>query len=130
MLYNASGRAILDVSAQGVYVTIAKRTKASATIFSSVVALLNEKRIAKGKRLGPLGRLNLVMYGNPSMFYDIKTGSNPSCKLKGFSTGVEWDPVTWLGSPNYKEIATILNNTHLSPSNTYSFSSFMGCRLI
>jgi tripeptidyl-peptidase-1 len=79
--FNASGRAFPDVSAQGEKLLIAYRgqtisvdgTSASAPIFASIVALINDRVITKGRT--PLGFLNPLIYSNPVIWNDIMTGN-------------------------------------------------------
>lgn len=79
-LYNASGRAYPDVSAQGGTVEIIINghvdyvggTSCSSPIFSSVIALLNDELLSAGK--SPLGFLNPWIYANPQAFNDITIG--------------------------------------------------------
>src|SRR5690349_21125108 len=78
--YNANGRAFPDVAAQGVNIAIAHNgqaisvdgTSASAPIFASVVALINDRLLAKGRK--PLGFLNPFIYQKQGIFNDITTG--------------------------------------------------------
>ncbi|KAJ4484567.1 family S53 protease [Lentinula lateritia] len=111
-LYNASGRAYPDVSAQGGTVEIIINghvdyvggTSCSSPIFSSVIALLNDELLSAGK--SPLGFLNPWIYANPQAFNDITIGNNPGCGTEGFSAYEGWDPVTGMGSPNYAAMRT------------------------
>lgn len=106
-LYNAGGRAFPDVAAQGTKIVSINKgsgglvggTSASAPIFASVIAMLDDELIAAGK--GPLGWLNPWLYANPGAFNDITEGSNPGCGTQGFSATGGWDPATGLGTPNY-----------------------------
>jgi tripeptidyl-peptidase-1 len=106
-LYNASGRAYPDVSAQGNNVAVivdgkqtpVGGTSCSSPIFSSVIALLNNELLDAG--LSPLGFLNPWIYANPQAFNDITEGNNPGCGTQGFPAAEGWDPVTGLGTPNY-----------------------------
>lgn len=78
--YNRNGRAFPDIAAQGEKIAIAYRgqpilvdgTSASAPIVASIVALVNDRLIAKGKNR--LGFLNPLIYQNPNMWNDITTG--------------------------------------------------------
>ncbi|KAK7696298.1 hypothetical protein QCA50_000952 [Cerrena zonata] len=110
-LYNRTGRAYPDISAQGVSYTIwagGKRghvlgTSASAPTVASIFALLNDARLQNG--LPALGFLNPLLYKisaeHPETLNDITQGSNPGCGTKGFNATVGWDPVTGLGTPNF-----------------------------
>ncbi|KAI0145619.1 peptidase S8/S53 domain-containing protein [Xylariaceae sp. FL1272] len=112
-VYNKTGRGFPDVAAIGdAVVTVFNGetlsvggTSASAPIFAGVVTLLNEARIAAGK--GPIGFLNPTLYANPHAFNDITIGSNPGCGSGGFNATPGWDPVTGLGTPNYKKLEKI-----------------------
>ncbi|KAK5809650.1 family S53 protease [Linnemannia elongata] len=109
--YNANGRAFPDVAAQGVNIAIAHNgqaisvdgTSASAPIFASVVALINDRLLAKGRK--PLGFLNPFIYQKQGIFNDITTGSNPSCGTTGFPATQGYDCVTGLGTPNFGRFA-------------------------
>ncbi|KAG0029601.1 hypothetical protein BGZ82_007837 [Podila clonocystis] len=113
--YNRNGRAYPDISAQGKHIVIALKgaselvdgTSASAPIFASIVALLNDRLISRAGR--PLGFLNPLLYANPNIWNDIKTGSNPSCGTQGFPAQVGWDPVTGLGTPNFAKFANYVD---------------------
>ena len=86
-LFNRSGRAYPDVSAQGERVEIivdgstgtVGGTSCASPIFSSVIALINDKLLAAGK--SPLGFLNPWLYANPQAFNDITTGECCGCTL-------------------------------------------------
>ncbi|KZT68040.1 tripeptidyl peptidase A [Daedalea quercina L-15889] len=110
-LYNASGRAFPDVSAEGVNFTIVWEleaglvdgTSCSSPTFTAFVALLNDARIASGQ--AALGFLNPLIYAlnaqAVSGFNDITVGNNPGCGTEGFNATIGWDPVTGWGSPNF-----------------------------
>ena len=110
--FNASGRAYPDVSANGFPTVVAidgqfttsGGTSASAPIFASLVAAVNDARIAKGK--GPVGWINPALYSHlfATAFNDIKNGTNPGCGTEGFPAARGWDPVTGLGTPNFKSL--------------------------
>ena len=111
--FNASGRAIPDVSAQGVnyrvydkgYASSLSGTSASSPLFAGVIALLNAARKSQGKPA--LGFLNPWLYNNTNLFTDITAGYGSGCAgNRDFRTGparwnatVGWDPVTGLGTP-------------------------------
>ncbi|CZT06100.1 related to serine protease [Rhynchosporium graminicola] len=109
-IYNRLGRGIPDVSANGDNIPVysgddfarAGGTSASAPIFASLINRINEKRLNAGKSV--LGFLNPALYANPSMLNDIRNGTNPGCGTEGFSAVEGWDPVTGLGTPNYKKM--------------------------
>jgi len=112
--YNDSGnaRAFPDISANGVnYVvavdgnfTLVYGTSASAPVVASIITLINDARIAKGK--GPVGFINPTIY-NPlfsGAFNDITSGHNSGCGTNGFQATSGWDPVTGVGTPNFKKL--------------------------
>ncbi|KAH9026459.1 subtilisin-like protein [Lactarius hengduanensis] len=114
-LFNASGRAFPDISAQGSSFRIFYRgsparisgTSASAPSLAAFVALLNDARIAAGKP--SLGFLNPLIYAlNGVGLNDITAGNAPGCGTPGFNATKGWDPLTGFGTPNFevlKEIA-------------------------
>lgn len=113
-LFNSSGRAFPDISAQGENVEIVvggetgtvAGTSCSSPIFASVISLLNDRLIAAGK--SPLGFLNPFIYSEAgaAALNDITTGSNPGCNTNGFPAVTGWDPVTGLGTPNFAKLLT------------------------
>ena len=111
-IYNRIGRGFPDVAALGDNIIVVWRgaatllsgTSASAPIFASVINRINEERIAVGKKV--VGFVNPLLYANPDMFNDIKLGDNPGCGTNGFSAVEGWDPVTGLGTPDYKKMLT------------------------
>ena len=90
-LFNTSGRGFPDISAQSVnfFTWIADElffvlgTSASTPVFASMIALLNEELVGKGRK--PLGFLNPWLYSNTNAFTDITAGSNPGCNTDGAS---------------------------------------------
>lgn len=113
-LFNSSGRAFPDISAQGENVEIVvggetgtvAGTSCSSPIFASVISLLNDRLITAGK--SPLGFLNPFIYSEAgaAALNDITTGSNPGCNTNGFPAVTGWDPVTGLGTPNFAKLLT------------------------
>ena len=75
--YNKSGRGYPDVAAIGLNIllyvdnepTFVGGTSASAPIFSSIITLINEKRLAAGK--STVGFINPTLYQNPDAFTDV-----------------------------------------------------------
>jgi tripeptidyl-peptidase-1 len=75
--YNKSGRGYPDVAAVGLNILLyvdggpafVGGTSASAPIFSSIITLINEKRLAAGK--SRVGFLNPTLYKNPHAFTDV-----------------------------------------------------------
>lgn len=82
-------------------------TSASSPAFAAVVALLNSDRISNG--LSPFGLLNPWLYSNASCgFNNIVAGKSfgyteqvPGAR---FATTTGWDPVTRLGTPDFKKL--------------------------
>lgn len=114
-LFNVSGRAYPDVSAQGENFEIVvggerelvDGTSCSSPTFAGVVALLNDFRISIGK--SPLGFLNPLIYTNLTAgLNDITSGDNPGCGTNGFSARAGWDPVTGLGTPDFGKLQAIV----------------------
>jgi len=113
-LFNKAGRAYPDIAAQGLNFQIVVGgtvepvggTSASCPTVSSVIALLNDFRLSKGKTT--LGFLNPLLYANPSVLNDITSGSNPGCGTNGFTARTGWDPVTGLGTPNFPKMQAIV----------------------
>ncbi|KAM7195591.1 subtilisin-like protein [Rhypophila sp. PSN 637] len=113
-VYNPSGRGFPDISALGQNISVIVNgnvqrgggTSASTPIVASLVTLLNEERLAVGKR--PIGFLNPILYAHPEAFNDVVEGSNPGCGTEGFRAAKGWDPVTGLGTPNYAKLRKIV----------------------
>jgi subtilase family serine protease len=55
-------------------------TSAATPIFASIIYLLNEERIAVGKK--PIGFLNQILYAHPEVFNDITEGYNLGCNAQ------------------------------------------------
>ena len=107
-LYNPSGAAYPDVSAQGYqYAVIWNGTKrlidgtsASAPTFAAIVTLLNDALIADGKPV--LGFLNPWIWENGRIgrgFADVTVGSNKGCNTTGFPAKQGWDAASGWGTP-------------------------------
>jgi tripeptidyl-peptidase I len=113
--FNASGRGIPDVSAQGSgfavidkgFMSSLSGTSASCPTFAGIVALLNAARKSQGN--APLGFLNPWLYNNSAALTDITSGRSVGCQGQaGFgrvgatwNATAGWDPVTGLGTPNF-----------------------------
>lgn len=106
--YNATGNGFPVVSAFGVDFNIVcgqqtmqvDGTSCSSPTFAGVVALLNDARLAAGKK--PLGFMNPLIFKYGHKFLtDIKLGNNPGCNTNGFFATNGWDPVTGFGTPNF-----------------------------
>lgn len=114
-LYNRSGRGFPDVSAQGAKYVIAWQqsfltvggTSASAPTFASIIALLNDYSISLGGP--PLGFLNPWLYSTGyRALNDVISGSSSGCNTTGFSAIRGWDPVTGLGTPNFRKLQSLV----------------------
>jgi len=98
-------------------------TSAACPVFSSIIALLNDARLAKG--LKPLGFLNpwLYSYGVRGLT-DITLGGSVGCSGINGQTGkpvpggsvipyaswnatVGWDPATGLGVPDFERLLSL-----------------------
>lgn len=118
-LFEITNRAYPDIAAQSLLFpgimarekVIHDGTSVSAPVVASYIALLNDARLQLGK--GSLGFLNPLIYDNQSknkaIFTDILTGNNPGCGTRGFSARAGWDPVTGMGSPNYKNLVSYIS---------------------
>lgn len=105
-LYNKSGRAYPDISAQGnldviVYAGNLIRvggTSASSPTVAGILALVNDALIAAGKPT--LGFINPWLYKEAyRTFTDITIGSSYGCNTTGFPAQAGWDAVTGFGTP-------------------------------
>ncbi|KAG6845624.1 hypothetical protein H0H87_006677 [Tephrocybe sp. NHM501043] len=69
-------------------------TSASSPVVGSLITLVNDARIARGK--GPVGFINPAIYSAAfaSAFNDITSGGNQGCGTAGFTATNGWDPVT------------------------------------
>jgi len=112
-LFNKSGRAFPDISAQGVNLVIfdggeegtVDGTSCSTPIVSSTIALVNAERLKAGKSV--LGFLNPLIYSTSGLFTDITSGDNPGCNTNGFTAGTGWDPVTGFGTPIFSALSAL-----------------------
>ncbi|KAG5995235.1 hypothetical protein E4U43_003075 [Claviceps pusilla] len=122
--YNPGGRGVPDVAAQGIgypifnhdKVEIGSGTSASAPLFASMIALINDDRFKRG--MPALGFLNPWLYKVArSAFTDITEGRSEGCQGRSFVgapaprvahagwDAVEgWDPVTGLGTPKFEQL--------------------------
>ncbi|EGE07951.1 tripeptidyl peptidase SED3 [Trichophyton equinum CBS 127.97] len=120
-LYNPKGRGIPDVSAQGanfaIYdhgkVMIVSGTSASAPAFAAIIANLNAIRLRANKPV--LGYLNPFIYGKGREgFTDIvhggSKGSTPAVLYASWNATEGWDPVTGVGTPNFRRLAKIVQH--------------------
>ncbi|OBZ66378.1 Aorsin [Grifola frondosa] len=79
-------------------------TSAAAPTVGAILTSINDARLAIGK--GPIGFINPAIYSPffRDAFNDITKGSNPGCGTDGFNAVPGWDPVTGLGTPNFKKL--------------------------
>ena len=108
-------------------------TSASAPLVAALIARLNAARLAHG--MGTMGLIHPWLYGPAAAgggLWDVTVGDNDSCgdgelgpgppcdpdnATAGFKAMPGWDPVTGLGTPNYRrleEIALKRDNGHQS----------------
>ncbi|KAJ7890306.1 subtilisin-like protein [Mycena leptocephala] len=114
--FNNSGkvRAFPDLSANGANYVIGIDgefglvfgTSASAPTTASIFTMINDARIAIGKR--PVGFINPAIYSEAfkiaGAFNDITIGGNQGCGTPGFTSVPGWDPVTGVGTPNFERL--------------------------
>lgn len=109
-LFNRTGRAIPDVSAlatnyrvlmQGFWDEQVSGTSASCPVWAALLALVNDRRLAGGKR--ELGFVNPALYQlGVGVGQDITLGTNKASGCKeGFEASAGWDPVTGWGTPSF-----------------------------
>jgi len=127
--YHRHGKAIPDVSAWGIDGCEVMNgalnnggdgTSMATPTFSGVMSILNSWSVKlSGKPLGFVSPLLYKMWGdNPATFNDVTVGNN-ICTEDGCSAGCQgwqaapgWDPVTGLGTPNFGNMLTYLQNMH------------------
>ncbi|TFK74739.1 subtilisin-like protein [Pluteus cervinus] len=83
-------------------------TSCSAPVTSSMITMINDARIARGK--GPVGFLNPLLYSSAgrAALNDITMGGNQGCGTPGFQAIPGWDPVTGNGTPNFPKLLELL----------------------
>ena len=91
-------------------------TSCSTPAFAALVSLLNDVRLAAGKR--SLGWLNPLLYAHADdgSFTDVVSGVNPGCAVNsalgylgtGFQASKGWDPATGLGTIVFDKWAAIV----------------------
>jgi subtilase family serine protease len=122
--FSGSGRGVPDVSLAGhMYGVVVggtlgyyDGTSASAPAFGGIVSQINARRIAENKPT--VGFINPVMYKSPSAFNDITSGDNKCGRCArddectccgGYEAGNGWDPVTGLGSVDFKKFEALFD---------------------
>jgi len=123
--FNSANRAFPDVSANGHAYLIGisnfgqfgleqvDGTSCSSPVFGAVISLLNDDRMANGKKF--FGFFNQLLYSAPAnAFNDITKGNNyatESCTSQyGYTATAGWDPVTGLGTPNWSNLYAYIRN--------------------
>ncbi|KAF8912397.1 peptidase S8/S53 domain-containing protein [Mucidula mucida] len=117
-LYNASGRGFPDIAAQAENFLIVLNetvgsidgTSASSPTAAGVISLVNDYLLSTNR--APLGFLNPLIYKNAWAFNDITNGTNPGCGTDGFSAMAGWDPVTGLGTPDFKRLQALVDKVY------------------
>ncbi|KAF9063311.1 subtilisin-like protein [Rhodocollybia butyracea] len=111
--FNTSGsRGFPDLSANGANYVIGIDgefelvfgTSCSSPVAGSFITMINDARLADGKR--PVGFINPVIYSDlfREAFNDITMGGNQGCNTPGFTATEGWDPVTGVGTPNVSKL--------------------------
>ncbi|KAJ7776843.1 subtilisin-like protein [Mycena maculata] len=79
-------------------------TSCSAPVTASMFTMINDARIAKGKK--SVGFINPAIYSDAfkGAFNDITIGGNQGCGTPGFTATTGWDPVTGVGTPNFGKL--------------------------
>jgi len=115
--YNVSGRAYPDIAAQATNFFVVAGfplpgvagTSCASPTAAGVFALLNDLRMQSGK--SSLGFLNPLLYEHASAFNDITTGSSSGGMCgDGWPAKKGWDAVTGLGTPNYANLAKVIES--------------------
>ncbi|KAJ9603206.1 hypothetical protein H2200_012501 [Cladophialophora chaetospira] len=114
-LYNTSGRAYPDLSAQAyrylVWLNGSVRsvdgTSCSAPTVASIFSLVNDALVAEGK--SPMGWLNPWLYQSGfEAFTDVVNGSSIGCNGPGFGASDGWDAASGFGTPDFEKILDVL----------------------
>lgn len=122
--YNPEMRALPDISVVGTQFLIVVNgrdmildgTSASAPVFASMIALVNDARLRMGKP--SLGWLNNMLYSPEvrGVLYDTIGGVSKPCefsggKSAGWPATVGWDAITGLGTPGkFNDLLRVLVN--------------------
>ena len=99
-------------------------TSMATPIFASVVALINDQRLAAN--MSSLGFINPALYTAPSsIFNDIVDGNNANCNTDGFAAQPGWDAVTGFGSPKFVEMSQyFMSLGNFNPAPSYTATPF------
>ncbi|KAI6136974.1 peptidase S8/S53 domain-containing protein [Pisolithus sp. B1] len=115
--WNSTGRsrAFPDISANGANYGIAVDgefllvygTSASTPVVGALLTMVNDVRIAHGKK--PIGFINPAIYSSmfAGAFKDITEGNNPGCGTNGFNATEGWHPVTGFGTPQFPLLSAL-----------------------
>ncbi|KAJ6560453.1 tripeptidyl peptidase A [Mycena capillaripes] len=111
-LFNRAGRVrflFLTLLPDSAYIRPAhhdRGTSAATPTFAGLVALLNDARLAA--RRPALGFLNPLLYKRGAhALNDVVAGGNPGCGTPGFNATEGWDPVTGLGTPDFRKLMEV-----------------------
>ncbi|KAK6385774.1 hypothetical protein LTS17_001346 [Exophiala oligosperma] len=114
-LYNSSGRAYPDISAQSyryiVFLNSTVRTvdgtSCSTPTMASIFSLVNDALVAEGKP--PMGWLNPWLYQQGfAAFTDVVNGTSVGCDGPGFGAAKGWDVASGFGTPDFEKILDVL----------------------
>ena len=138
--YNETGRGFPDLTLAGAAYRVyiggiagdVYGTSASAPVVAVMISLVNAARFTAGK--SSVGWVNPILYGNFSSFTnDITSGKNncassskaisATCCPQGYSAGPGWDPVSGLGSLDYKKFVNFMMAATTASSPTMEPSS-------
>ena len=87
-------------------------TSASSPTFGSIITLINDKLLSKGK--STTGSINLVLYANPQVLNNITEGADLGYGTGGFNATTGWDPVAGLGTLNYPMMLSLFEGPQQS----------------
>jgi tripeptidyl-peptidase-1 len=142
--FNRSNRGYPDVSAQGALYSIVSGlthldigvagTSASTPVTAAMFSLINAARKAAGQ--SPLGFVHPLLYSQSGAFVnDIVSGNNSCleysgegklalcCPVQGYTAQTGWDPVTGLGSINFKKFYSVAVNSQQGDDDIDSSSN-------
>ncbi|KAL4879066.1 Tripeptidyl-peptidase SED1 [Aspergillus karnatakaensis] len=78
-------------------------TSASAPVFASIIAKINDARLRAGKQT--VGFVNPALYAHPEVMGDVVEGLNYGCHGQpAYRASSGWDPVTGLGTPDFERM--------------------------